>query len=492
MATDIAIVTPPVRMEAEELTVEFEVIHSSSPADSAKYVYDKAIDEDLAAIEQRLVEGQKIVDDLDVQIQRCTNQADFLDYTVAVASGLLCALVDSFWVGSFDFASGKAWSNKTVNNYVMRAAKAKGYDGKRLDGAIKFLEDKYKIPSDNVWKGVAGGISAKSHHLDDMAHHPSPVGLFFSILTQFTKTAHFQNKAGEFISIIVEDGELIGGTLATKVFAGTVNWFYHLVSDMSGSNKTAGAGMGIPGPLVSFLKEFASLPGIKNTKLPAKLHQVFVKEHFDLRAELAVAHELARQAVPVLINEAVVRTYYLFSRLLREWREKGSLDAVIWRSVLPWRNRTIVRMLTIASGTFMLGDLTDAAIRGAMQGPNFLPAFLLRVNFVGVGRFVIAVASDLGMGVKQGRLRDERIRAMDVNLHLLGAKTFYLEAQMWQQARRASIAIECMAYAEQQACEMFVESVSKSVDSVDRIGLLRDDVERMNPGLIGHLIEKMD
>ena len=160
---------------------------------------------------------------------------------VAVGSGILAGLVDSFWVGTFDFKRGKAWSNKKVNDFVMKVAKSKGYEGERLDRAIKFLEDKFKIPSDNIWSGKDLGISARSHHLDDLAHHPTPIGLFFSILTQFTKKGYFQNSSGQFLPITVdENGEgLIGHDVSTKLFCGTINWFFHLVSDMSGSNKLA-------------------------------------------------------------------------------------------------------------------------------------------------------------------------------------------------------------------------------------------------------------
>ncbi|WP_028560536.1 hypothetical protein [Paenibacillus pinihumi] len=90
---------------------------------------------------------------------------------------------------------GKAWSNQITNDFVMKVVKAQGYEGNRLDGAIKFLEGKFHIPGDNIWKGKNVGISAKSHHLDDLAHHPTPIGLFFSILTQFTKTGYFRIKS---------------------------------------------------------------------------------------------------------------------------------------------------------------------------------------------------------------------------------------------------------------------------------------------------------
>jgi len=130
------------------------------------------------------------------------------------------------WVEDFSFERGKEWSNKTFNDFAMKTAKKQGYHKDRLDGAISFFEDKFKIPSDNVWKGTGAGISTKSHHLDDLAHHPKPLGLFSSILTQFSKTGYFQNKDGSFIKMAVsEEGDLIGEDFTQKIFAGSINWF---------------------------------------------------------------------------------------------------------------------------------------------------------------------------------------------------------------------------------------------------------------------------
>lgn len=324
---------------------------------------------------------------------------------VAVASGILSGIVDSLWVGEFKMERGKAWSNKSVNDFVMKVAKSKGYEGYRLEGAIKFLEDKFHVPSDNIWNGQDVDISAKSHHLDNLAHHPTPIGLFFSILTQFTKKGYFQNSEWQFLPITIDEkGEgLIGNNIPSKIFAGTVNWFFHLVSDMSGSKKTAGAGMEIPGPIVSLLKEVSMIPGLNKTGLAKKMKEIFVKEKFDLRSELAVGHELGRQAMPVILNECIVRAFYFIRRLLLEIKEKQSFEKIEWKKTMPWKNRTIARMLTIATGIFTLIDLGDAAIRGSIKsGGNpamFAKEFVLHVNFVGVGRFAIAVGTDVSMGI---------------------------------------------------------------------------------------------
>ena len=309
----------------DNFEVKYEIINIESFGDNEnkKYIKNqiKNIDREIDINNSTLQEYRDV-------IKKFTNQADALDYTVAIGSGILAGIVDSFFVGNFSFAEGKAWSNHKINDFVMDVAKKKGYKGNRLKGAIKYLEDKFKIPSDNIWSGKNIDINSKSHHLDDLAHHPTLVGLIASIITQFTEKAYFQNRFGKNFALDITEMRLIGNTVYEKILAGTTNWFYHLISDMSGSNKTAGVGMGIPGPLLSLAKEFSMLPGINKTNLPKLLDKAFREYKFDLRSELAVFHQLGKQTVPVILNEVLVRVFYFFSRLIKEYKEKENFKDI--------------------------------------------------------------------------------------------------------------------------------------------------------------------
>lgn len=472
-----------------EVDFEVELLATSNNAECID-LREQDIINGLYEVNGALLSNDKRINELNKEIDRLTNSADGIDYMVAVGSGILAGIVDSLWVGEFKMERGKAWSNKSVNDFVMKAAKAKGYEGDRLDGAIKFLEDKFSVPSDNIWKGKDVGISAKSHHLDDLAHHPTPIGLFFSLLTQFTKTGYFQNSEARFLPITIDEsgGGLIGNNIPSKIFAGTINWFFHLVSDMSGSNKTAGIGMGIPGPIIALLKEVSIIPGLNKTGLAKEMNKIFVKEKFDLRSELAVGHELGRQALPVIMNEVIVRAFYFIRRLLEEIKKKQSFEEIDWKKTLPWKNRTIVRMLTIATGTFTLIDLADAAIRGGIKsGGNltmFAKEFVLRVNFVGVGRFAIAVATDVTMGVKRDKLRNERIAVLSEQLHLMNAKVYYMQAAVWIAAETTEKTINEAVEMMEQATIISIEAWKANRQSMQNIGQYTPEIEKHNSGLI--------
>lgn len=366
--------------------------------------------------------------ELDQQIDMLESHADKLDYLVAACSGLLCGALDVLWVGDFDLARGREVSSEAVDRFVTKIAQAAGYDGDDLTGAVRFLEKLAPIPSDASTPDFGGGLQ---HHLRDFAHHPTPAGLAFSLLTQFTGRVYGVNTAGAFLVMDVPERalNLIGNTVPEKLLFGTLRWFLHLVSDMAGSSATAGltGGTGIPGPLLSLAKELSATPLFRNisvgdVSLSEFLSKLFngtlLAEHdasgriirgtqlrFDLRGELGALSELGRQAIPVIANECVVRGFYFLRHLASEItrvrpRTLEDMRRISWESVKPFGNPTIDRMLTIATGVFTSVDVVAAAAS---------ETWWLSVNYVGVCRFAVAVGKDVSWSLKARDLK--RIRS---------------------------------------------------------------------------------
>lgn len=454
------------KITIDNLNVEYEILPQwYSDGNTA---LKSGISSEIASIDERLAEISEKVEEYNKEIDRLTNRADGLDYTIAVSSGVLCGLIDSFFVGEFSLSEAHNWGSEKINKFVQSVAKKQSGKDKDLLSSVEFLEEKWKIPSDNLAGTFGGGLR---HHLNDFAHHPTPVGLIFSLLTQFTGKAYGVDGTGVFRVVPVTSVELIGKDFPTKIALGVITWFFHLVSDMAGSSNTIrnsmllgreSVGTGLPGPIVSFLYEVSKIPFFNKgnqgnsefTKWIAKLwngtlfaqhdeNGKIIKESvvkFDLRTELGTLHELAKQAVPVIINECVVRGFYFIRRLVTAIKENPihNLNDFIhldWQSILPFKNRTIVRMITISTGTFTAVDLADAAIHGAVKsggnGVVFLQQFIVRVNFVGIGRFAVAVGSDIKMGNERNKLRDERIKTVNEELHLMNARIFYKHAEVW-------------------------------------------------------------
>lgn len=416
----------------------------------------------------QLSEGEqdflKELNDAYADIERLTSQADGYDYAIAISSGIIAGLIDSFFVGEWNFKNAKKQSNIAINKKILdfakkdpryipwcdgvgKSARWKRREPDRLTSAVEFLEEKYILPGDNDWKFKGSGISASSHHLDDFCHHPTLVGMICCILVQFSGNAKYHTSAGDVITVPVsvnEYGNLVSEKVFGKVFAGVVNWFFcaaqtlknqkgHLMSDMAGSIsavKDKKGGAGVPGTVMSTLKELSALPCFKDTSFAENLRKAYkngigngksqldlgifnnlfdgASSKYDMRTEMAVKHEFERQSVPVIINEIIVRSFYFIRRFVEQMKVKQSLMEIEWKKLLPMNNRTIVRMMTIASGTFCLVDLGDAAIRSGIESggnmPVFFNKFILRVNFIGIGRFAVAVGADLYMEARKGRM----------------------------------------------------------------------------------------
>lgn len=487
--------------------------------------------------QQEIIDNR--IDELNGEIERLTNHADGFDYMVAVGAGIISALIDSFFVGEFNFANAKAISNEQVNGFIMKYAKLSGYKGDRLIGAISFLEKKFPVAQDNIWKGADIGVGAKNHHLGDLAHHPTPLGLFASILVQFFRIGVFNNKEGEshVIGIKTEPKELLkiwlpviisglllwlvnvaegeykdkidekipkpiqklikalaAAPMVISVLKVVVNWSGHLVSDMGGSKNTAGGGMGIPGVFASLLQEIASLPGLNCTKLSKIANDLYTKNKLDLRSELAVIHELGRQSIPVIVGEVLVRTFYFVRHLILEYKRCGDLKNINWDEVVPFNNRTIARMMTIETGTFTALDLVDAAIRAGIEsGPPTYAAFwvdfVMHVNFVGVGRFAVAVGSDICMGTNRENAVKERLDLTNKRLALQNSKVFYYQENTWIEAEDAAKSLLLLSTAAVQVSNYINERYWSLVDNCSEFS---ENLKRVDPELLTNLGEIMN
>lgn len=371
----------------------------------------------------------KIIYDLNSQIELLSCQADNLDYIVAIASGMACGLLDILWVGEFDLQSGHSIASDKVDSFVKKTAEM--LERKKFDdvkSAVKALEKRFPIPSDGNTPNFGGGLQ---HHIRDFAHHPTIVGLAFSLLTQFTEKSYGTDVNGVFLVVDVpkKSKPFIGNDVPQKILTGTITWFFHLVSDVAGSSSTAGisGGTGIPGPILALAKEIATIPFFKDIKVTADmslslfLSKMFngslmmqrdengqiIKESvikFDLRGELGVTVELCKQAVPVIANECIVRAFYFIRHLAMVMKENcvsclADMKKIEWSSVKPANNPTIARMLTVSTGVFTALDIGEAI---ATQ------KYWVSVNYVGVGRFAVAIGSDVSWGLKARNVKKVR------------------------------------------------------------------------------------
>lgn len=524
----------------DELEVEYEIISTIEPNQSTPTQID--INNKISELDDRMAKNQAVLDELNANIDSLTNHADGFDYVISACSGVLCGFIDSFFVGEFNFKDLKADSNKHINKFVEKYAKISGWNGNgRLNSAVNYLEKKFPVEQDNIWKATSIS-STRLHHLEDLAHHPTPCGLFFAIIVSFFRCAVFVDANGQWHFELLEMDKnklvkllipiVLSGILRWLVYVAeskyfekegkelpkpiskllkaiaytpaiieilkvAMNWFGHLVSDMAGSKQTAGGGMGIPGLFLSLLKEISSLPYIKNTSLPKNISDWYSKDKIDMRAELGIAEFVGKQAIPIILNECIVRTFYFVRHLIDEKQKAIEWKKVNWKNIVPWANRTINRMLTIATSTFTAVDIADAAIRSAVKNgfnvynPKLYADFVLRINFVGLGRFAIAIGTDIYMGAKRGKLINERMYRQSEQLLLGTTKVFYKQADMWISAKNASEAIKQMEETAIESVEYIKGSLIEISLCIDNMATYKPGIELNNPNLLNDISDTL-
>ena len=366
------------------------------------------------------------------------------DASVSAASGALTALIiDTFFIGDISLLEASNWGEEWAKKRVIKAAKLMDKKGRVKDNdlysAIVFLEDKFKIPSDPLENKYGG---ASHHHLYDFSHHPTPVGWFCCVAGQFSKTAYGTDKMGAFnpVDITGKGLNAIYDDPVSKIWKGTVDWIFHMISDMAGSRGSVlkgTRGTGLPGPLLSLLKEISCNKHIRalvgtagNTdrdKFSVAIQNLFngrfladrtqdgkvikgTEIPFDLRTEMGLAREISKQMIPVLVNECIVRAFYAVSRFVDEldrvdvssWDDIKKVDPKIF---LPLNNPELNRMLLVSSASFSAVDITAAGIKAAAKNPGnkygFAKDFLLGINYVGIIRLG---AAGLGVAVTPDKL----------------------------------------------------------------------------------------
>lgn len=353
-------------------------------------------------------------------VKLLTPECDKYDYTLSVCSGALCGIIDVFLIGKPGESHLGNITDKWFANRTVDFAKLCGYkgDNESLFSAISYLEKKFKVPYD---QSVGGGIfkeminlTPSNHHFKSLAHNPTILGLFFSILNQFTNTSAFVAN-GELITLTNSDSnfELKGHNIPSKIFCGIANWIGHLISDTSGSSSSRGRGMGIPSPLLAWsndviaIKRKLNIPASEFDKSTNELALKLFEKGYDVRFQTT-------QAIPVFINEMVVRLLYSVRRLIKYYtttpKQERSFSS-LWKACEPFSNATVKRMLIVAHGTFCIVDISDATIAGFKTGGGSfnIIEFFMRLNIVGVGRFTVSLYGEIKRGIQKEEAKTDAL-----------------------------------------------------------------------------------
>ena len=389
--------------EEEKINIEFDIVYPEK-----KLLTSKSENTD---INENLYDLNIKIDEIsELEFNNGLSEFEKTNYTIAAVSGMFTGILNILWSKDYELENAQKWGKEKVEKFVCNVAKNQGCKSDNIQDSIRFLENKYPIQADKYTNTFGGGLQ---HHLRDFSHHPTILGLISSILNQFGIGIGTDVK-GNFIVDSVSDNQFIGHTFGEKIYNAFIMWSFHLISDMAGSSSSLSGGTGIPGIILSTFKEMSSLPIFKEIKVKYKDDDiglsVFISKLFngsifkdengkpiklDFRTELGL---IANQSKSIIINECLVRGIYTIRSLYRELSTKdiktiSDLKRIDFKEVLPFKSRMLTRMLTISSGIFVLLDLSKATVKSV--GKN-LTTFLLNINYVGIGRFILLCKADAG------------------------------------------------------------------------------------------------
>lgn len=374
----------------------------------------------------------------------CKSRCDRYDYLAATGCGVLSGLVDIFLVGMPNVGTSKAnsilgsWTDEQADKAVMAFAKLLGWKGSGIGSAIGYLEggqkDKFKGFPVNYDQATGADVdkmfkmSLKNHHDKSLAHSPDLIGLFFSLLSQFTgKSAFLDNGTLYFYPVDAQIPQ--GKTLLEKLFYGTATWFGHLMSDFAGSSggrgQTNGRGSGIVIPFYELfgLCKFGSFrvkgegKRVYNNTVAQIATRVFEKG-YDARWGLTMS-------IPVLLCDLNIKLIWAIRHYF--------CDGWPLTACIPTRKHDDLRvMLIVGDATLCLVDGADAALRSNGKIVNFC----LRLNLIAWYRLVKLVLREACIRLGMGDTVETQLEAYRVVNEVLDQKMAQLKTldlERWKQ-----------------------------------------------------------
>ncbi len=333
------------------------------------------------------------------------DRCDKYDYLAAIACGAIGGMINIFFVGAPGDSRVEKWTDSQMDNTVKKFAKLTGWNPKEgkeenVSSAIGFLEKKFIVNYDQRHTADVGNLfqmSVKNHHMMSLSHSPDIIGLFFSLLNQFTSTSSFITK-GQLITIKSETFELQGGNFIAKLFCGIANWFGHIMSDVAGSTGSRGGmgrGSGIVIPFYELFQlcKFGEFQVDQDRQDLATIAIRAFQQGYDFRFGLATV-------IPVIITDLSIRLIWSFRRY---FQHKMPLD----ECVPTLKHDSLRVMLLFGNGTLCVMNGIDAGVR---SGGNFL-FFFMRLNLIAWFRFVALVLKEVCVRVGFSNSLQKQIEA---------------------------------------------------------------------------------
>lgn len=343
------------------------------------------------------------------------DKCDKYDYLIAAGCGVIGGVIDIFLVGSPKDSVIGRWTDDQVDSTVKSFAKFVGWSPSKekensIASAIGYLEKKFRINYDQRYTVDVDGVfnmTTKNHHMMSLGHSPDIVGLFFSILNQFTNTSTFIAD-GKVISIGTKSSELQGSNFISKLYCGIVNWFGHIMSDIAGSSGSRGQGGRGTGVVIPFFEliqlcKFGKFNVGKDRQDLATIAIRTFQEGYDFRHGLAMS-------IPVIFTDLAIKFFW---SVRHHYVDKRPLSECVPTA----RSEKLRIMLLVGSGTLCC---LDGIAAGAKSGGNWI-IFFTQLNIIAWFRLIQLIMRELGIRFGLSGVLERELDAMRrINIALAG------------------------------------------------------------------------
>lgn len=418
-----------------------------------------------SAMDQQINDMKRDIEEYDKDIYRLTSHATLLDYSLSVASGTLAGFLDIIFTKNLDLSSQSSLINGVATEFS-------GEPISSTKEAINVLNN-----------GLNASSSINNLYLASQA---SLIGLVFSIIGALTGSKILYTKNDE---VKVEHVKpVIDASLFSGVFYGTIAWICHLISSKASLESN------IPAGLKNLVFD-ATNSGLKvkgNDLYQAINNNIDSSSLNAISTGLNTLKLLGSQALVVGINEAVVRAVFFIREFFKEVKQKNiksvkELGKVDFKKTVPFNSRTVARMISVSLATMMAIDICDASIEAAIKSDGnkalFASNLAIRINFIGVGRIILAVSTELYMAKSLKKKRSERISLVSDYVTLLGRKIYCIQDDVWKGCHKASEVIESVKKVMADTILMASSELDKTKESLENIEKTVDDAFKKNENL---------
>ncbi|NLN84381.1 MAG: hypothetical protein GX138_08570 [Firmicutes bacterium] len=315
-------------------------------------------------------------------------------------------------------------------------AKSLGYSERQnesLFAPFNFLEERYALEQNTLYNSIMAAIQQNNLDFSELSRQPNLLGLFFSILDQFSDFKNsdvatirfnseieqepqnfYRSNANRGLSRLCMSPICIGDNVFSKALFGFTNWLIYFVSvgasgeevwgkdihstinsrSQGASSPTNAWGKDIPLPIKKWANGVSSLIDeyqVPPAELTEKLNQLVLKIYQRKYED----YFQFQNAIPVYVNDINIMLIYAINRACKdlatkEWNDDTPTIQIDEAAV--FNSPEVKRMLTVAHTAFLTTDLINVRKKAKEQGEKVVPFDLMfQINVISLGRFGFAL-----------------------------------------------------------------------------------------------------